>query len=169
MRRREFIGLAGAAAAWPVCARAQQSKVRRVGALLLGIADAESFRTELREGLRAAGYVEGKNVEFEFRSAGGDPALLPKLATELVALKVDAIVALFTPCALAAQQATREIPIVVVAGDPLRSGMVPSLARPGGNITGISLMAIELHGKCVELLRDLLPSVRRIAGLFNAE
>jgi putative tryptophan/tyrosine transport system substrate-binding protein len=78
-------------------------------------------------------------------------------------------VALFTPCALAARQATRDIPIVVVAGDPLRSGMVSSLARPGGNITGVSLMAIELHGKCVELLRDLLPSVRRIAGLFNAD
>jgi putative tryptophan/tyrosine transport system substrate-binding protein len=169
MKRREFIALTGAAVACPFSARAQQTERRHVGALLLGIADAESFRTELREGLRTAGYREGKDIEFEFRSAEGDPTVLPKLAAELVALKVDVIVALFTPCALAAQQATRDIPIVVVAGDPLRSGMVSSLARPGGNITGVSLMAIELHGKCVELLRDLLPSARRIAGLFNAD
>jgi putative tryptophan/tyrosine transport system substrate-binding protein len=169
VRRREFIGLAGAAVASPFSVRAQQIKVRRVGALLLGIADAESFRNELREGLRTAGYVDGKDVQFEFRSAGGDPAQLPKLATELVALKVDVIVALFTPCALAAQQATRDIPIVVVSGDPLRSGLVASLAQPGGNITGMSLMAVELQGKCVELLHDMLPAVRRIAGLFNAE
>jgi putative tryptophan/tyrosine transport system substrate-binding protein len=170
MKRREFVsGVGSVALAWPVAVRGQQAKVHRVGALLLGIADAESFRTELREGLRSSGYDEGRNLLFEVRSAAGNPSLLPKLAEELVALKVDVIVALFTPCALAAQKATRNIPIVVVAGDPLRSALVPNLARPGGNITGISLMAVELHGKCVELFRDLLPSVRRIAGLFNAE
>ena len=169
MKRRQFISLVGGAAlAWPVTVRGQ-AKVHRVGALLLGIADADSFRTELREGLRRSGYVEGRNLQFEYRSASGDPTLLPKLAGELVALNVDVIVALFTPCAVAAQQATRDIPIVVVAGDPLRSALVPSLARPGGNITGVSLMAVELHGKCVELFRDLLPSVRQLAGLFNAE
>src|SRR5215467_13391628 len=169
MRRREFIALVSGAAAWPFPARAQQTKVWRVGALLLGIADAESFRAELREGLRSNAYIEGQNLRLEFRSAEENPALLPKLAGELVALKVDAIVALFTPCALAAQKATRDIPIVVVAGDPVRSALVPSLAQPGGNITGVSLMAVELHGKGVELLRDMLPSVRRIAGMFNAE
>ena len=169
MRRREFIALVSGAAAWPFPARAQQTKVWRVGALLLGIADAESFRAELREGLRSSGYIEGQNLRLEFRSAEENPALLPKLAGELVALKVDVIVALFTPCALAAQKATHDIPIVVVAGDPVRSALVPSLAQPGGNITGVSLMAVELHGKCVELLRDMLPSVRRIAGMFNAE
>jgi ABC-type uncharacterized transport system substrate-binding protein len=168
MRRREFLGLVGGTIAVPVAAGAQQSKVFRVGGLLLGIADAESFRAELRDGLRVAGYIEGQNVIFEFRSAAEDPAVLPKLAEELVALKVDVIVALFTPCALAAQRSTRDIPIVVVAGDPLRSALVASLAQPGGNITGVSLMAVELHGKCVELFRDLLPSVRRIGGLFNA-
>jgi putative tryptophan/tyrosine transport system substrate-binding protein len=169
MRRRDFLTLFGGTAAWPPAARAQQTKVHRIGALLLGNADAESFRMELREGLRKSGYIEGQNLLFDFRSAEGEFDLLPKLAAELVALKVDVIVALYTPCALAAQQATREIPIVVVSGDPVGTGLVTSLARPGGNVTGISLMAAELHGKCVELSRDILPSVRRVAILLNAE
>ena len=118
--------------------------------------------------MRKSGFVEGQTVQYEFRPAGGDIALLPKLAAELVALKVDVIVALYTPCALAVQRATREIPIVVVAGDPVGLGLVASLARPGGNITGISLMAAELHGKCVELFRDALPGIRRVAALGNA-
>jgi ABC-type uncharacterized transport system substrate-binding protein len=168
MKRRTFITLlGGAAAAWPVAARAQQSRVWRVGALILGNADAQSFGSELREGLRKSGFVEGQNIQYEFRPAGGNIALLPVLAAELVALKVDVIVALYTPCALAAQRATREIPIVVVAGDPVGLGLVVSLARPGGNITGISLMAVEMHGKCVELFRDAFPAMRRIGALGN--
>jgi putative ABC transport system substrate-binding protein len=90
------------------------------------------------------------------------------LAAELVALKVDVLVALYTPCALAAQQTTREIPIATVSGDPVGLGLVASMAQPGGNITGISLMAAELHGKCVELFRDMLPSVHRVAVVGNA-
>ena len=169
MQRREFIAFfGGTVATWPFAAHAQQPKMYRVGGLLLGIADADSFRTELSEELRKFGYVEGRNLLFEFRSAEEKLDLLPKLAAELVALKVDVIVALYTPCAFAAQQATREIPIVVVAGDPLRSGLVPSLSHPGGNITGVSLIAAELHGKCVELFRDLFPSIRRVALLGNA-
>ncbi len=135
MRRRDFSALLGGAAlalAWPLAARGQQTKLHRIGALLLGNADAESFRAELREGLRNSAYVEGHNLVFDFRSAEGKIDLLPKLAAELVALRVDVIVALYTPCALAAQQATREIPIVVVSGDPLGTGLVTSLARPGG-------------------------------------
>jgi putative tryptophan/tyrosine transport system substrate-binding protein len=169
MIRRDFLTLIGATAVWPHAGHAQQSKMHRIGALLLGNADAESFRMELREGLKKTGYIEGQNLLFDFRSAEGKLDLLPTLAAELVALKVDVIVALYTPCALAAQQATRQIPIVVVSGDPLATGLVASLARPGGNITGISLMAAELHGKCVELFRDILPSVRRVAILLNAE
>jgi putative tryptophan/tyrosine transport system substrate-binding protein len=168
MQRREFIGLIGGAAAWPVVVRAQQPKVYRIGVLLLGNADAESFQKEMREGLGKSGYIEKQNILFEFRSAEGKLDLLPGLAAELVALKVDVIVALLTPCALAAQKATREIPIVVVSGDPLGTGLVASLARPGGNITGVSLMAAEMHGKCVELFHDIFPSVRRIAVLLNA-
>jgi len=169
MMRRDFLMLLGATAVWPLAGHAEQTKMHRIGALLLGNADADSFRMELREGLRKSGYVEGQNLLFDFRSAEGKLDLLPTLAAELVALKVDVIVALYTPCALAAQQATREIPIVVVSGDPVGTGPVASLARPGGNITGISLMAAELHGKCVELFRDILPSVRRVAVLLNAE
>ena len=169
MKRREFITLicGSLAVSCPLAARAQQPKVYRVGALLLGIADADSFRTEMREELRKFGYVEGRNLLFELRSAEEKLDLLPKLAAELVALKVDVIVALYTPCAVAAQKATREIPIVVIAGDPLRTGLVPSVSRPGGNITGVSLIAAELHGKCVELFRDLFPSIRRVALLGN--
>src|SRR3954447_10164845 len=152
MRRRDLIRLiTGMAAGWPLAARAQHRKVARIGALYIGIADEESFKRELREGMREQGYVEGQDITFEFRSADGKLDRLPQLAAELVGLKVDVIVALYTPCALAAKHATGEIPIVIIAGDPLETGLVASLARPGNNITGLSLIAGPLHGKCVEL------------------
>jgi putative ABC transport system substrate-binding protein len=169
MQRREFITLiGGAAAAWPLAARAQQSKMARIGALYIGTADAESFKKELREGLRELGYVEGQNISFEFRSAEGKLDRLPELAAELVRLKVDVIVTLYVPPTLAAKQATREIPIVTIVGDPVETGIVASLARPGGNITGVSLMAAASHGKSVELFRYMLPSVRRVGVLGHA-
>ena len=169
MRRRNFVTLIGSAAlTWPLATRAQQSKVARIGALYIGVADAESFRKELREGLRELGYVEGKNIAFEFLSAEEKLDRLPELAADLVRQKVDVIVALYVPCALAAKQATRDIPIVILAGDPVETGIVPSLARPGGNITGVSLMAAASNGKSVELFRDMLPSVRRVAVLGHA-
>ncbi len=159
--------LGGAAAVWPLVARAQQLKVPRIGALVLTNEDARSFGKELREGLRELGYNEGQNFTFEFRSAEGNADLLPELAAELVRLKVDIIAAIFTPCALAAKQATRETPIFVIAGDPIGTGLVTSLARPGGNITGLSNMGAETAGKSVELFRDMLPSLRRVAVLAN--
>ena len=168
MKRRKFITLLGGAAAWPLVARAQQSKVARIGALYIGLADAESFKKELVEGLRQLGYVEGKDIAFEFRSADGRLDRLPELAAELVRLKVDVIVPLYVPSALAAKQATREIPIVMIAADPVETGIVPSLARPGGNITGVSLMSAVFVGKCVELFHDMLPAMRRVAVLTNA-
>ena len=169
LQRREFITLlGGAAVAWPLAARGQPSKVARIGALYIGLADAESFKKELREGLRELGYLEGQNIAFDFRSAEGKLDRLPELASELVQLKVDVIVALYVPCALAAKQATRGIPIVIVAADPVETGIVASLARPGGNITGVSLMSAVLIGKCVELFRDMLVTTRRIALLTNA-
>src|SRR6266545_3546710 len=169
MRRRKFIALlGGAAVAWSLAARAQQSKMARIGALYIGTADAESFKNELREGLRELGYIEGQNIAFEFRSAEGKLDRLPELAAELVRLKVDVIVALYVPPSLAAKQATSEIPIVVIVGDPVETGIVPSLARPGGNITGVSLMASALAGKSIELFRDMLPSVRRVGVLGHA-
>src|SRR5262245_22867891 len=168
MKRRNFSMLMGGATAWPLVGYAQEPKVRRVGALLRGNADMESFQKELREGLRELGYTEGHNIAFEFRSAEGILDRLPALAVEVVRLKVDVIVALYTPCGLAAKDATREIPIVLLTGDPLGTGLVTSLARPGGNITGLSMMAAETHGKLVELFRDMLPAIRHVAVLTNA-
>jgi putative tryptophan/tyrosine transport system substrate-binding protein len=168
VKRREFITLlGGAAAAWPLAARAQQLSSARVGALYIGLADAQSFQKELREGLRELGYIEGQNITFEFRSAEGKLDRLPALASELVRLKVDVIVALYVPCAMAAKQATREIPIVIIAAEPIETGIVASWARPGGNITGVALMSAPLIGKCVELFRDML-SAMRIAVVTNA-
>jgi putative ABC transport system substrate-binding protein len=169
MRRRQFIGfLGGAAVAWPFAALAQQTHLRRVGALILGNADAEAFSQEMRDGLAKAGYVEGRNVLFDIRSAQGRLDLLPKLAAELVAAKIDILIALYTPCARAAQEATRDIPIVAIVANPVETGFIASLARPGGNITGVSLMAAEAHGKCVEVFGDMLPLIRKVAALGNA-
>jgi len=151
----------------PFAAVAEKSKVPQVGALYIGLADAELFKNELRDGLRELGYVEGKNIAFEFRSAERKLDQLPVLASELVRLKVDVIVALYNPCALAAKQATHEVPIVIIAADPIETGIVASLAHPGGNITGVNLMSATLVGKCVELFHDMLPDARQIAVLTN--
>jgi putative ABC transport system substrate-binding protein len=170
MNRRDFITLlGGAAAAWPLAAYAQQSKAPRIGALVLTDQDGRAFGKALREGLRELGLIEGQNYVLELRSADAKADRLPELAQELVRLKVDVIAAIFTPCALAAKQATREIPIFVIAGDPIGTGLVASLARPGGNITGLSNMGSEAAGKCVELFRDMLPSLSRVAVLANLD
>jgi putative tryptophan/tyrosine transport system substrate-binding protein len=122
-----------------------------------------------RQGLRDLGYVEGQNIRFQFRSAEGQANRLPELAAELVRLKVDVIVSWFTPPTQAAKQATRQIPIVMAdAGDPVGMGLVASLARPGGNVTGIAGMTAELSGKCIELIREMLPAARRVTALANA-
>src|SRR2546430_1011308 len=171
MRRREFMSLFGAAAAvWPLAGRAQQpATLPTVGALVIGSTDPEQFWRDFRQGLRELGYVEGQNIRFEFRSAQGQANRLPELAAELVRLKVDIIVTWFTPTALAARQATHEIPIVMAeTGDPIGTGLVASLPRPGGNVTGIASVTAELAGKCVQLIRDMLPSARRVTALANA-
>lgn len=168
MQRRDFITLLGGAVAWPLAARGQQSRVKRIGTLVIGNADAPPFLKELREGLRDLGRIERQDYVIELRSAEGQLGLLPQLAAELVGLKADVIVALFTPCALAAKQATREIPIVILSGDPIGTGLVQSLSRPGANVTGLSQMGAETHAKCVELFRDMLPSARRVAVIANA-
>jgi len=131
VRRREFITLlGGAATVWPLSVYAQQSKIRRVGALYIGLADAELFKKELRD----LGYAEGQNIAFEFRSAEGKLDQLRELASELVRLKVDVIVALYVPCALAAKQATREIPIVIIAADPIETGIVDAWRIPAATL-----------------------------------
>jgi putative ABC transport system substrate-binding protein len=166
VKRREFIALvAGSAAAWPLTAQAQRAPPT-IGVLL--VAGREPFTSQFREGLRELGYVVGQNVQIEFRSAESDLKRLPQLAAELVGLKVDIIVASETPAVHAAKQATTTIPIVMApAGDPLGTGLVQSLARPEGNVTGLSAATAELAGKSLELLRETLPSIRRVAALAD--
>jgi putative ABC transport system substrate-binding protein len=126
------------------------------------------FLKGFRESLKEAGYVEGRTIRLEVRSAGGRATLLPELAAELVRLKVDVIVTSLTPAAQAAKQATGEIPIVMApAGDPVATGLVASLARPGGNLTGLSALSAEIVGKSLELIREVIPSAHRVAVLAN--
>jgi len=168
MRRRDFIaGIVGSAVAWSFAARAQQPKLPRIGILIP--ANPQPFWNEFQQGLREHDYIEGQTIQFEFRSAEGKPNLLRGLADELVRLKVDIIVASQTPAVTAARQATTEIPIVMApAGDPVGTGLISSLTRPGGNITGLSSTTAELGAKTLELIRDVLPSTRRVAVLANA-
>jgi len=168
MKRRAFITLLGGAATCPLAARAQQARVYTIGVLTLISPSPEPLLKALREGLRDAGYVEGRNLHLEIRSAAGRPDLQLEKATELVHLKVDLIVTFFTPTALAAKQATRDIPIVMAgAGDPVAVGLVASLARPGGNVTGQSSGGAEVAGKSVELIRELIPTARRVGVLAD--
>jgi len=171
MRRREFIAaLLGGSVASPLVAGAQQRKVPTIGVLVVGgTSGSEQFWRLFREVMREQGYVEGTNIRYEFRSDQGQVSRLPELAAELVRLNVDLIVTWFTPAAQAAKRATREIPIVMaLAGNPVETGLIDSLDRPGGNITGMAGVGAELAGKTVELIRDMLPSERRIVALANA-
>jgi ABC-type uncharacterized transport system substrate-binding protein len=169
MKRREFITLLGGAAAWPVAARAQQAGSRyTVGTLTAGN-DNSALNTVLVAALRELGWIEGKNVVFEHRYADNRLETLPELTADLVRLKVDVIATAGTLAPLAAKRGTSTIPIVMLAaGDPLGSGLVASLARPGGNVTGMSLMAPDLGGKRLELLKEVLPQLARVAVLWNA-
>jgi putative tryptophan/tyrosine transport system substrate-binding protein len=173
MKRREFIlTLGGAAAAWPLGARAQQGeRVRRIG-ILQGLAEsdpeAQARTVAFRQALEALGWTEGRNIRIDYRFAGGDPARVQTYATELVKAAPDLIVGHSTPVAAALKQATRTIPIVLVAvNDPLGQGFVASLARPGGNITGFAFVEFTMVGKWLELLKEIAPGVRRVALIFN--
>jgi putative ABC transport system substrate-binding protein len=168
--RRTFLAGTGAVLlAAPFAAEAQQAaKVARLGYLAANLAANRHMQKAFRQGLRDLGYVEGRNLVIEYRDAEGKLERLPALAAELVALKVDVILAGSTVGALAAKQATRTIPIVFAAvGDPVASGLVTSLARPGGNATGSSLLAPELVGKCLEQLKQAVPGVSRVAVLWQ--
>jgi putative ABC transport system substrate-binding protein len=170
MRRRLLIALGAAALAWAGAASAQTpATVRRIG-LLSSFSPSDSllWHQAFRLGLRDLGWVEGKNINIEYRYAEGRGDRLPDLAADLVRLKVEAIVASVATDALAAQKATRAIPIVmVVAGDPVALGLVQSLARPGSNVTGVSQMSPELAGKRLELLKEMVPKLARVAVLWN--
>ena len=169
MRRRTFMALLAGAAAWPVAARGQQptGNIRRLGVLQPG-APPEPLVEAMRERLRELGYREGHDIVLEFRWAEGKFERLSQLAAELASLKVDVITTLSTPVAIAARKATTTIPIVFTGvGDPVGAGVVPSLARPGGNATGISLLATELAPKRLEILREIVPDMSPVAMLWN--
>ncbi len=169
MERRTFLGMmAGSLLAAPLAAEAQPvAKVPRIGYLALNPTANPHLHEAFRQGLRDLGYVEGRNVVIESRDAEGKPERLPALAAELVALKVDVLVAQPTVAALAAKQATRTLPIVFPVADPVSSGLVTSLARPGGNLTGLSILAPEMVGKGLELLKQAVPGVSRVAVLWD--
>jgi putative ABC transport system substrate-binding protein len=174
MRRRGFIGLLGGAIAWPFAVWAQQAaKVARIGYLVTGSfesAEAQALINAFRQGLRERGYVEGQNILVEYRAADGKYDRLPGLARELVALNVDVIVAPATPAARAARQATATVPIVAsLMQDPVGDGLGASLATPGGNITGFSLLGPELVPKRMELLKEALPNVSRVGVLWHPD
>src|SRR6185312_1467124 len=163
--RRDFVlSLGVMGIGWRV-ARAR-SNVPRIGILL--VENREPFASEFRAGLQEAGYSEGQDILLEFRSADGKLAALGDLAAELVRLDVDVLVASETPAVAAARRATTTIPIVMApAGDPLGTGLVESLAHPGGNVTGLSAATAELAGKSLELIREISPAVRRVAALAD--
>jgi ABC-type uncharacterized transport system substrate-binding protein len=170
MKRREFITLLGGAAAWPLAARAQQpSKLPTIGFLGPNTSSLDSPRVgAFVQRLRELGRIEGRNVAIEYRWADGRTERLFEFAAEFVRLKVDVIVTSATPPVVAAKQATSVIPIVFAAvGDPVGTGLVSSLARPGGNVTGLSLQATDLAGKRLELLREVVPDLRRLAVMAN--
>jgi putative tryptophan/tyrosine transport system substrate-binding protein len=166
MKRREFISLlGGATAAWPLAARGQQSKMPRIG-----IIDNAAIWDHFRQGLRDLGYIEGRNIAIEYRSAEGRPERLVAAATELAQLPVDVIVTYASPATQAAKQATTTIPIVMIAiGDPVRAGFVASLAHPGGNITGNTILGPEVAAKRLQLFKLAVPTMSRVAFLWNPD
>jgi putative tryptophan/tyrosine transport system substrate-binding protein len=172
MQRRDFLGILSAAVAWPVAARAQQTvKIPRIGILSpFTAADTAPWHQAFLRGLSDLGWADGKNIAIEYRYSDGRNDRLSGLIADLVRLKVDIIVTAVTNDTLAAKNATNGIPIVMAAaGDPVATGIVSSLARPGGNITGLSQMNPELTGKRLELLKEIAPNVSSVAVLVNPD
>lgn len=169
MRRRDILVLLAAGAGLPRAAWAQTAKTHRIGVLVVGARDPAPFVSTFQDGLRELGYRDGQNIAIVLRSAEGNLARLAPLAVELVGLGIDILVASETPAVEAAKRATTDIPIVMApAGDPVGSGLIASLSRPGGNITGLSNATAEAAGKSVDLLREAVPSASRFAALCSS-
>ena len=175
MRRRDFITLfGGAAVVWPIAGRAQQSAgkaPREIGMLSpFSRSDSEAWRIAFRRGLRELGWVEGENIRIEYRYAEGKAERLPELVADLISQKVEVIVVAVNTDALVAAKATKTIPIVMAsAGDPVAAGLINSLARPGGNITGLSQMATDLAAKRLEMLKEVAPNLSSVGVLWNPQ
>lgn len=171
MKRRNFVALLGAAVTvMPLAAHAQQPAVPRVGYVWGGVRGTDLYyQTGFRQGLADLGYVVGRNLLLEERYADGETERVPALIAELLTLNVDVLVTPGTPISQAAQRATSTVPIVCMSGDPVRAGLVASLARPGGNITGLSQLSGEYGVKWVELLKEAAPKVHRVAVLWNPD
>jgi putative tryptophan/tyrosine transport system substrate-binding protein len=172
VKRRAFITLLGsAAAAWPLAARAQQAgRIRRIGIVLVGLSPESKEAKHFRLGLRDAGYSEGRDVVIEWRSADGDYDRVPALVADLISRKVDVIVEDSTVGTELTKHASSTIPIVMaLVLDPVGSGLVESLAHPGGNVTGLSMMATELYPKRLQLLKEVNPRLTRAAVLWNPD
>jgi len=170
MRRRDFITFLGSVAAvWPLAAGAQ-SKIPRIGFMGNSTAALEANLVDaFREGLREHGYEEGRNIVIEYRWADGNYETFPALVAELIAANVDVIVTAGTPAALAMKKATTTVPLIMIAvGDPVGTGLVPSLARPGGNLTGLSSIAPDLEGKRLQLLREVVPTLSHVGMFVNS-
>jgi putative ABC transport system substrate-binding protein len=167
MRRREFISAVGSAAVtWPLAARAQQRAIPRLGYVWIGARGTDVSNTSgLRQGLADRGYVVGQTILLEERYADGDAKRIPGLIAELLALKADVLLTPGTPISLAAKRATSTVPIVCFSGDPVGSGLVASLSRPGGNVTGISLQSADYSSKWLGLLKETAPQMRVVAVL----
>ena len=171
MRRREFISLLGSIAVWPLAARGQQDRMRRIGVLIAFAEsdhEAQSWVAALREELRKLGWTDGRNIEIDTRWAAADVDSMKQYAKELVALQPDLMVTSSTPATAAMLQQTDTIPIIfVLVADPVGSGFVASLPRPGGNVTGFTPIVGSLGGKWVELLKEIAPRIARVTLMFN--
>jgi putative tryptophan/tyrosine transport system substrate-binding protein len=167
IRRREFVALLGGAAVWPLAARAQQAKVWRIG-VLAPVPPMPAMLSAFRDGMRERGYVEGQNLSIDVRWPQGSFDQDPSVVTELVNSNVDVIVAWGTPTMIAVRHAASTIPIVMVGvGDPIGSGFIASLARPGGNITGLTNLGVDLSAKLMELFAELVPGMKRVGVVRN--
>src|SRR5436189_42585 len=166
MLRREFITLAsGVVAGWPRAASAQQPALPKVGYVWIGERERDVSGAGLRQGLTDKGYEIGRNLALEKRYAQGDVEKVPALLAELLALKVDVLVTVGTFISLAARRATSTVPIVCISGDPVGTGLVASLSRPGGNVTGLSMLSADYSAKWLELLKEALPKLHRVSQL----
>jgi putative ABC transport system substrate-binding protein len=173
MRRRDFIALAGGTAAWPLAGHGQPERIRRVGVLMAFPATDLETRAEVTaftQALARFGWVEGKNIEIDWRFAAGDPRLFKSYAAELVGLSPDVILASNSPSVAALRQQTRTIPIIfALVSDPVGQGFVQSLARPGGNVTGFSAYDAPLMGKWLQLFKEIAPGITRVTVIFNPD